>query len=749
MRFANKDKGVPYVSIDNTIHLKEITFIGNRIEFQHLVRGDCEQYINPLPLFIEYEGVELPIQDENSLALATCTWLGSGVLLLSWIFDVDVYVDCLDRDFLSSLETVKQGFQAMYPGITFGGRLHAKKIVKQNNVNNDFERHAVFYSGGVDSTYTLLQHLEQSPYLVTIYGADLQVDQAKGWMRLKQNTINAASVFSLPYILITSNMRIVYNEYALNEYIQKILQTWWWPGFSHGIASVTLLAPIIKHVSISTIYFASSFTLREKGVLPWGSDPTLEGSMRIGNCNVIHDGYDVIRQEKLKRVIAFKLRTGTQFILRVCSSASGVNCSRCHNCYLTMLGLIIHGEAPADWGFEWSDSTIDEMTNDLRCKISFPEASRMFWSDMQKEAMCVNSPSSKLSFFEKMYFGKPKKTVVVSCVYNEADIIESFCRYHGSIFDAIVLYVRDCEGESLRIIHNLIEEGLPIHLLTKLQPHKSAGTYKASLVDFAFNALSAEWVFPLDPDEFVCHKDGNNPREELDTLDINKEYRVRWRTAIFERIPDDNREFVPATFNSFRSPEYERFSKPIISRNLYEKYGATIGRKVHALEYFNDSGRNDIEVIDHSALLLAHYPVRSPLQMMTKIIPSRIEHKYKNDSSELGFHQGIIYNIMLQKGLLTLNDLRALCLGYALDENATLDEVSSYPAKLETSFIGNIDLRYTDHSFDRQISSSMKIILNYFEKITDLYKTDIKERNSLIWHFKDKLRKIIRFSKSQ
>ena len=321
--------------------------------------------------------------------------------------------------------------------------------------------------------------------------------------------------------------------------------------------------------------------------------------------------------------------------------------------------------------------------------------------------------------------------IAVSCIYNEGDILESFCRYHASIFDVLMVYDRGCEDGSREIIHNLIAEGLPIHLITALQPHPVAKTYKGALIELAFKTYSPNVVFPLDPDEFLYHIDGSNPRNELERLSQEKEYQVFWRTAIFERAPNNNEEFVPSSYTSFRSPEFEKFAKPIVTNNLYRKYGATVGRKVHQLDYPDNPRKDKVETAPHPSLLLAHYPVRSAQQMLMKIVPARIDHKYKSDHPGLGFHQGLIYDIIRQKGMLAPNDLRRLCLEYALETHAIPDDIPCYDAKLETGFIKNPRLRYTNQMYEDRMAVSMKVLLNHIEKVTDQYKADLAKQGAL------------------
>ena len=81
----------------------------------------------------------------------------------------------LTEPFNESLGKVKQGFIDMYPMLSFQGSLEAKAIV-ENSFAITAPKSAVFFSGGVDSNFTLISHLDEKPALMTIIGADVPLD---------------------------------------------------------------------------------------------------------------------------------------------------------------------------------------------------------------------------------------------------------------------------------------------------------------------------------------------------------------------------------------------------------------------------------------------------------------------------------------------------------------------------------------------------------------------------------------------
>jgi len=95
------------------------------------------------------------------------------VLPFAWLAGVDVYVDELDRTFKESMDQLQQVFQKDYPDAPFTTRIIADTLV-ENEVGeiDPSERTGLLFSGGVDSTYTLLTHLDLQPRLITVWGVD-------------------------------------------------------------------------------------------------------------------------------------------------------------------------------------------------------------------------------------------------------------------------------------------------------------------------------------------------------------------------------------------------------------------------------------------------------------------------------------------------------------------------------------------------------------------------------------------------
>lgn len=99
--------------------------------------------------------------------------------------------------------------------------------------------------------------------------------------------------------------------------------------------------------------------------VPCASSPIIDNRFKFAGGDVIHDGYEYKRIEKLKNVIDYS-KTHGAMNLRVCFiSNDGNNCSSCEKCSRSIFGLISEGENPNDYGFDVNDEKLYEIKDNL------------------------------------------------------------------------------------------------------------------------------------------------------------------------------------------------------------------------------------------------------------------------------------------------------------------------------------------------------------------------------------------------
>ena len=206
--------------------------------------------------------------------------------------------------------------------------------VLQNPINGV----GAFFSGGVDSFYTLLKHQKVVKNIIFVIGFDIRPDdhvlREKASLAIQQ----VADDLDLSLIEVETNVRQFSDQYTT------------WPMY-HGaaLASVALLLT----PQISTVYIPASHTYADS--FPWGSHPLVDPLWSTESLSIIHDGCEARRIDKIARIAESPVALKT---LRVCwqNPGSTYNCGKCEKCLRTMVSLLVVGALDKCTTF---DSTID------------------------------------------------------------------------------------------------------------------------------------------------------------------------------------------------------------------------------------------------------------------------------------------------------------------------------------------------------------------------------------------------------
>uniref|UniRef100_UPI004057C055 hypothetical protein n=1 Tax=Agathobacter sp. TaxID=2021311 RepID=UPI004057C055 len=350
----------------NEIRLTEINVSKNKVIYNYIVNGDWAVYFNTkISMEIEYS-VNIEEVPKSVLAVPFV----SNILPIVWLCDARLYLDEIDRDFIDNLDLVKKGYQDMYPMLPFKGSIEVCKV-KENGLATQNST-AVFFSGGVDAYTTLLRHIDEKPYLVTLWGADVKLDDIEGWNNVERHIHTVSKEYNLEKIVVKTNFRSVINEGKLDVLV-KDSKDMWWHGFQHGIALIGHMAPLAFLLGIKYTYIASSNPQSMKGQYTCASDPTIDNYVMYSGCKTVHDGYEWDRQNKIQFLVS-KKQKGNPITLRVCwISTGGKNCCRCEKCYRTILEIVSEAGNPNEYGFKWDNEAIKACKRDMLHKITLQD----------------------------------------------------------------------------------------------------------------------------------------------------------------------------------------------------------------------------------------------------------------------------------------------------------------------------------------------------------------------------------------
>lgn len=182
---------------------------------------------------------------------------------------------------------------------------------------------ALFYAGGVDSSYSLIEHLDELDALIIAFGFDHTMSDLEMKESLDRNGRFAHRFGKQLVAVETNHSRFVRDLGISRTFI-----------FGATLASVGLL------LGLRRCYIASSHSAAN--ALPEGSHPVLDHRFSNGITEIIHDDASVTRLEKTWTVAQ---RPDILENLRVCWEEANENCGRCAKCLRTMTALRLCGVA--------------------------------------------------------------------------------------------------------------------------------------------------------------------------------------------------------------------------------------------------------------------------------------------------------------------------------------------------------------------------------------------------------------------
>jgi 7-cyano-7-deazaguanine synthase in queuosine biosynthesis len=186
----------------------------------------------------------------------------------------------------------------------------------------DWERQSAdvgaFFSGGVDSFYTLLKNHDEITRLILING--IMFENASERPKVIGEIRSVAEALGKSLVVVEVNIRDLSDEYT------------YWEDQYAGVALASvglLLAPQFRK-----IYFASSFPYEDWK--PTAIHPLLEPLFSTESVKFEIDASDVGRPEKVAFIAQSEL---AMKYLHACSREFSYNCGKCEKCMRTMLAL--------------------------------------------------------------------------------------------------------------------------------------------------------------------------------------------------------------------------------------------------------------------------------------------------------------------------------------------------------------------------------------------------------------------------
>jgi hypothetical protein len=323
------------------------------------------------------ELAEMPPQ----IALLPFLW---NVAPIVWAADQTFEIDALDPRVAESFIAVREELRMMYPSLGWRGEVRASQLVPAPEPPPTSLTAAALFSGGVDSTWTALSHAGPGLLLVSVWGADVRLSDPDTWRLISSRNAEFAARHAGAFSVVRSTFKSI-NYPRLSTLTPEIPN--WWSHIQMTMGTAPLAAPVMYRHGISMMFVPATVTAEFRP--NYASLPRLDEKVSLATAHVEHDGFGLLRQQKIERLVAWqRSHSDSQLHLRVCITwvtANGGNCGRCEKCVRTMVGLLLAGGDPVTFGFpDYRPAILDRVPTLFPSRrFRFMEEEVFMWQDLQ------------------------------------------------------------------------------------------------------------------------------------------------------------------------------------------------------------------------------------------------------------------------------------------------------------------------------------------------------------------------------
>lgn len=263
------------------------------------------------PIYFQSGDVDLAPSNEAALTSA---------ILPAMLWNQNIVVEGpASRRFLENLDRIEDIYHCWDARLQKVQVRGATPVVRERRG----ERVGLFFSGGVDSFYSLLKHQDEVTDLIFIHGFDIGVGDRSRLQGIGEVVRRAGERLGKRVVEVATDLRSLLEGQALS-----------WRRLGGGPVKAA-----IGHVlgaEFKRIYIAAAETYAI--LVPWGGHPLLDPMWGTEALEFRRDGGESTRPEKVGRLVAHDWIVES---LRVCwrPTADGLNCGRCEKCMRTMLIL--------------------------------------------------------------------------------------------------------------------------------------------------------------------------------------------------------------------------------------------------------------------------------------------------------------------------------------------------------------------------------------------------------------------------
>jgi len=207
-------------------------------------------------------------------------------------------------------------------------------------------------------------------------------------------------------------------------------------------------------------------------------------------------------------------------------------------------------------------------------------------------------------------------------IRNEADIVEAFVRHNLSILDGLLVIDHGSADPTLDILNALCRERLPLVVMKNDAVGYMQQAVMTQAVRQAFASTRADFVFPLDADEFLKAVSRTELERALAAVPADAHGLLSWPTY----VPDLHRpapDILAALRGARRATAEARgLTKAVVARRFLQATDEVLSSGNHWVQGHPDAkvrGMRRHALITDRVAAIAHVPIRSAEQFIAKV----------------------------------------------------------------------------------------------------------------------------------
>jgi len=254
------------------------------------------------------------------------------------------------------------------------------------------QKTACFFSGGVDSFYTLLSLKKDVDAIIYVHGFDVDINDIKRRKKISEHLIKISAEFNVQLIEIETNLRTFSDTLS--------------PWGSHYVSSALAAIAHLISGSFNTVYITTDDSYNM--LLPWGNHLLTTPLWSSEELYIKPYAADKNRYQRTEFISSNKT---VQNYLRVCwkNPNEKINCGQCEKCLRTITALFLLNRLTSFKLFS------QDFSPTLLRQIEMPEFSINHWKNMLTASLSstrnLNLMIEIENLLNRFYFNQLKSNI--------------------------------------------------------------------------------------------------------------------------------------------------------------------------------------------------------------------------------------------------------------------------------------------------------------------------------------------------